>query len=61
MKTLIEQTEIAKKLGISNNAMRRIADQAKLEFELINNKRHYDWQDFVEAIQKGNNGSQPTN
>jgi transposase-like protein len=56
MKKLIEQTEIARKLGISNNAFRRIASTARLEFELINNKRHYDWQEVLEIIKKGKNG-----
>ena len=49
----IEQTEVAKRLGISNNAMRRIAKNAGLEWKLINNKRHYDWQEFLEAVKKG--------
>jgi hypothetical protein len=53
MKELIEQTEIAKRIGISNNAMRRIATTAGLEFKLINNRRCYDWQEFLEAIKKG--------
>ncbi|MFH1444900.1 MAG: hypothetical protein ABIF08_00230 [Nanoarchaeota archaeon] len=50
MTKLIEQTIIAQKLGISNKAMRRIAQSAKLKFKLIDNKRHYKWKDFVEAI-----------
>lgn len=49
---LIEQTEIAKRLGISNNAMRRIATTAGLKFELIGSKRHYVWQEFLKAIKK---------
>jgi len=49
----IEQTEIARRLGISNNNMRRIATTAGLEFELINNRRHYDWEEFLEAVKKG--------
>ena len=53
MSELIEQTEIAKRLGISNNAMRRIAALAGLEFKLINNRRHYDWQEFLDVIKKG--------
>jgi len=53
MKELLEQTEIAKKLGISNNAMRRIAATAGLKFELINNRRCYDWEEFLEVIKKG--------
>jgi len=52
---LIEQTEIAKKLGISNNAFRRIAKYAGLKFQLINNKRHYDFEEVVETIKKNNN------
>lgn len=53
---MIEQTEIAKKLGISNNQMRRIAETAGLKWELINNKRHYEWEEFLEAIRKAKNG-----
>lgn len=53
MKNLIEQTEIAKRLGISNNAFRRIAQQGKLEFTLINNKRCYDFDEVLKIIQAG--------
>ncbi len=54
---LTEQTEIARKLGISNKAMRRIAEAAELKWTLINNKRHYKFEDFLEAIRKGGNGA----
>lgn len=53
---MLEQTEIAKRLGVSNKVMRRIAQTAGLEFKLIENKRHYDWDEFLEAIRKGKNG-----
>lgn len=47
---ILEQTLIAKKLGISNNAFRRIAQCAKLEFKLINNKRCYDFNEVIKTI-----------
>lgn len=50
---ILEQTEIAKKLGISNNAMRRIAQAAKLEWQLIDGRRHYDFHVFINAIKLG--------
>jgi hypothetical protein len=53
---ILEQTDIARKLGISNNAFRRIAEAAGLKFELINSKRHYKWDEVVEAIQRGKHG-----
>lgn len=48
----MEQTEIAKKLGISNTQFRRIAECARLEFWLVENKRHYDFAEVLEAIRK---------
>ena len=56
MVNFVEQTEIAKRLGISNNAMRRIAATAQLKFKLINNKRHYIWKDFLRAIKESKVG-----
>ena len=53
---LTEQTEIAKRLGISNKAFHRIAYHGKLEFKLINNKRHYDFEEVIETIKKNKNG-----
>ena len=47
-----EQTEIARKLSISNTAFRRIAHYGKLEFKLINNKRHYRFPDVLQVIQQ---------
>lgn len=52
----LEQTIIAKKLGISNTAFRRIAENAKLVFELINNRRCYEWEDVLKVISQGNFG-----
>ena len=49
---MTEQTEIAKKLGISNNAFRRFAHESKLEFKLINNKRHYKYDEVLEVLRK---------
>ncbi len=52
MVKLIEQTAIAKRLGISNNALHRITWHGKLEYKLINNKRHYDFDEVIETIKK---------
>lgn len=49
---LIEQTEIAKKLGMSNNKFKKLIHD-KLEFQLINNKRHYEWEEVLRFIQLG--------
>lgn len=49
----IEQTVIAKKLGISNTAFQRIAHNARLEFWLIKNRRHYEWNDVLRVIRAG--------
>ena len=51
-----EQTAIAKKLGISNNAFKRMAQAAKLKHELIDNKRNYDWDEVIEVIMKAKKG-----
>ena len=53
---LIERTEIAKKLGISGKAFNRIAYHGKLEYKLINNKRHYDFEEVIKTIKKGKYG-----
>jgi hypothetical protein len=54
---LLEQTEIAKRLGISMNALHRILNSSGLStekyFKLINNKRHYEYEDVLKAIRKG--------
>ncbi len=52
MTELIEQTEIAKRLGISNKTIKRITYHGKLEYKLINNKRHYNFNEVVETIKK---------
>lgn len=46
---MVEQTEIARKLGISGTKFRRIV-QGRLEFQLINNKRHYDYEQVLQLI-----------
>ena len=56
MEKLVEQTEIAKRLGISNNALHRITYHGKLDFKLINNKRHYDFEEVIKTIKKGKYG-----
>ena len=60
MAELIEQTEIARRLGISNNALHRIVYHGKLEYKLINNKRHYDFEEVLKTIKKDKCG-QTTN
>ena len=55
MEKLVEQTEIAKRLGISNNAFHRIAYYSKLEYKLINNKRHYDFEKVIKIIKDNRN------
>ncbi len=52
MTELIEQTEIAKRLGISNKTIKRITYHGKLEYKLINNKRHYNFKEVVKTIKK---------
>lgn len=52
---LIEQVEIAKKLGVSVNTVRRIALATNLPYELITGKRCYEWDMFIDAIQRGKN------
>ena len=47
-----EQTEIARKLSISNTAFKRIVYHGKLEFKLINNKRHYRFSDVLRVIRQ---------
>ena len=41
---------------MSNKAFYRIAASACLKFVLIDNKRHYEWDEVLEAIRKGKNG-----
>lgn len=55
MTNYLEQTEIARKLGISNNSFKRIVFHGKLEFKLINAKRNYKFSEVLEAIKKANN------
>ena len=52
MNDYIEQTAIARKLGISNKAFQRIAYYGGLEFKLINNKRHYELSEVLAVIKK---------
>ena len=51
----VEQTEIARRLGISKNALCRILHSAGIQteehFVLINNKRHYSFKKVIETIQ----------
>jgi len=54
MTNYLEQTEIACKLGISNNSFKRIVFHGKLEFKLINAKRNYKFSEVLEAIKKAN-------
>ena len=53
---LIEQTEIARKLGISMNALHRILRSCGYDspekYKLINNKRHYEWEAILSLIQQ---------
>lgn len=51
---LIEQTKIAEKLGISRTQFRKLMYKYNMKFELIDNKRHYEYKDVLELIQKGN-------
>jgi len=53
LKNLVEQTEIASRLRISNKQFKRIAETAGLEFILINDRRHYDFPEVLAAIQRG--------
>jgi len=46
---LTEQTEIAKMLGISHNQFRRMVE-GRIEFKLINNKRHYKTEEVFAVI-----------
>lgn len=52
-----EQTEIAKRLGISNKAFRRIVHGAGIDnekyYKLINNKRHYDFNFIIKILENG--------
>ena len=54
---MTEQTEIAKTLGISMNALHKILQAANIEkephFKLINNKRHYNIEEILQVIKKG--------
>ena len=54
----VEQTEIARTLGISNKKFRQMIE-GRAEWTLINHKRHYDMQDVSRVIKqarsKGNN------
>ena len=57
-KGYLEQTEIAKLLGISNGSFRRIVHHAGIDndqhFILINNKRYYKIDEVMEIIRKIN-------
>lgn len=61
---LIEQTEIAKRLGISNKKFRAImaignprgTHETRIPWTLINNKRHYEWEDVLALIQTQSSG-----
>ncbi len=48
---LFEQTEIAKKLGMSNTKFRLMVED-KIKWTLINNKRHYDMDDINRVIEE---------
>jgi DNA-binding phage protein len=54
---LVEQTQIAKQLGISMNALHRILRTAGLEteehFKLINKKRNYNLDEVLAVIKRG--------
>ena len=51
---LTEQTQIAKNLGISMNSLHRMLHASGFEtpenFKLINNKRHYEYEDILKLI-----------
>jgi hypothetical protein len=51
-----EQTEIARKLGISNNALRKIVFNSPLKdsWKLIAKKRHYEIEKVLELINQSN-------
>jgi hypothetical protein len=53
---LVEQTEIAKQLGLSNKSFRRIVYHAKLPFKILAKKRHYHIEEFLELIKKESHG-----
>ena len=46
----IEQTEIAKQLGMSNKKFRHMVE-CRLKWTLINNKRHYEISEVLNLIQ----------
>lgn len=54
---MTEQTQIAKQLGISMKALHRILYHSGLEqaerYELINGKRHYQFEEVMQVIRKG--------
>jgi len=52
---LIEQTEIARRLGISSKKFRSLMYRHNMQFQLVNNKRHYEWDEVIALIQKGKN------
>jgi len=54
---IIEQTEIAKKLGISARQFRKMIALTDLPFELIENKRHYDFEKVIEKIKESQCGN----
>jgi hypothetical protein len=45
-----EQKSIAKKLGMSGTQFCKMIALTDLPFELIDNKRHYDYDKVIEAI-----------
>ena len=47
---MTEQTEIAKKLGMSNKKFRHMVE-GRLKWTLINNKRHYEINEVLILIQ----------
>jgi len=51
-KILLEQTDIAKKLGISMNALHRILRASGYEpnYKLLANKRHYEYEAILDII-----------
>lgn len=46
----MEQTEIAKQLGMSNKKFRQFVE-GRSKWTLVNNKRHYEMEDVTKLLQ----------
>jgi len=50
---LLPQTKIAAMLGIKIKRLKWLARFAGVQYTTINNFRYYDWEEILEAIQRG--------